>query len=107
MAYRVELSPSALDDVDAIVHYISADSVENARRWRNRLFQKLFGIGVMPRGCSLAPEDECCTIEVRQFFFGRYRILFTIRDADSLVYVLTVRHGARRFLTGAEIDDIE
>lgn len=107
MAYRVELSPSAFDDVDAVVSYISVDSADNAHRWRTRLFSKIAGVGLLPRGCSLAPEDEFCAMEVRQFLFGRYRILFTIRDEDSLVYVLTVRHGSRRLMSGDEIDNIE
>jgi len=107
MAYRIELSPLAFDEIDAIVEYIGRDSIENAYRWRTRLFEQIEKLDLMPRSCSLAPESEFGSVEVRQIIFGRYRILFTIRDADSLVYVLTVRHGARRFLTSDEIDKIE
>ena len=43
--------------------------------------------------------------EVRQTFYGVYRILYTI--AADTVYVLTVRHGARRPLEPTEIEGIE
>jgi plasmid stabilization system protein ParE len=103
MAYRVELSPRAFSDADAIVGYIAANSPRNATRWRQRLFSRLDALALMPRGCSLAPENEYVDSEIRQTFFGRYRILFTVRDEDSLVYVLTVRHGARRIIPPDEL----
>lgn len=107
MAYTIELSPRAFADIDAIVEYIQADSAPNATRWRRKLFEKIETLRTNPRGCGLAPEDEYCSIEVRQMFFGRYRILFTVRDDQSLVYVLTVRHGARRFMASDELGDID
>jgi plasmid stabilization system protein ParE len=107
MAYRIDLSPTAFDDVDGIVSYIANDSPENANRWRHQLFDKISHLVLMPHAYALAPENAFCSHEVRQFLFGRYRILFTICDEDQHVYVLTVRHGARRFLTGDEIAEIE
>jgi plasmid stabilization system protein ParE len=105
MAYRVELSPRAFAKADAIVGYIAANSPRNAIRWRQRLFSKLETLALTPRGCSLAPENEHVGFEIRQTFFGRYRILFTVRDEDSLVYILSVRHGARRFIPPGELSD--
>jgi len=54
---------------------------------------------------ALAPENEFARCEVRQFLFGKFRILYTVRDAG--VFVLTVRHGSRLFMTGEEIDRID
>jgi plasmid stabilization system protein ParE len=48
-----------------------------------------------------------CSFEVRQTFVGRYRVLFTIRDEDALVYVLTVRHGARREMPPDELREAD
>lgn len=42
--------------------------------------------------------------EVRQLLYGRYRILYTLRG--SVVFVLTVRHGARQFMTTEELETI-
>jgi len=103
MAYTIELSPRAFADIDAIVEHIQADSPQNATHWRRKLFEKIETLQTFPRGCSLAPEDEHCPFEVRQTILGRYRILFTVRDDNSLVYILTVRHGSRRFMPPDEV----
>jgi hypothetical protein len=42
---------------------------------------------------------------VRQFLFGKYRILYTIRD--ELTLILTIRHAARLPMSGQEIDSID
>lgn len=34
--------------------------------------------------------------EIRQLLHGKYRILFNIDDARSLVRILHIRHGARQ-----------
>lgn len=105
MAYRVELSPRAYSEIEAIVEYIAADSRPNAARWRDRVFSKLATLGFMPRGSSFAPENEFTDFEIRQTFQGSYRILYTVRDDDSLVYVLSIRHGARRFIPPSELSE--
>ena len=105
MEYTTKLSPRAFADIDAIVEHIQADSPVNATRWRESLFAKIAKLSGMPHSCSLAPEDEYCSIEVRQTFLGRYRILFTVRQTNSLVYVLAIHHGARRFLPADELED--
>jgi plasmid stabilization system protein ParE len=105
MAYRVELSPRAFSEAEAIVGVIAANSPRIATRWRRRLFAKFDGLALMPRGSSLAPEGEYVEFEVRQTFLGSYRILFTVRDEDQLVYILSVRHGARRFIPPSDLRD--
>ena len=37
--------------------------------------------------------------------FGKYRILYTVRERTVLV--VTIRHGARLFLSGEEVDAID
>jgi plasmid stabilization system protein ParE len=105
MAFSVELSFRARSDLDEIAAYIAADSPTRSAKWRARLHQKLQSLKTMPRACGIAPEDEIARYEIRQLLFGKYRVLFSIRD--TTVYVLTVRHGARRFLTTDELDDTE
>jgi plasmid stabilization system protein ParE len=105
MEYRVELSPRAFADIDAIVGYIHQNSPENARRWRERVLTKIETLSIFPRGYSRAAEDAHCSFEVRQTFLGRYRVLFTVRDDDQLVYILTVRHSARREMSTEELDE--
>ncbi len=56
-----------------------------------------------PVGRAVAPEDEFCPFEVRQTILGQHRILFTVIESRTLVYILTVRHGARRFMRGNQV----
>ncbi len=105
MAYTVEFSARARQDIDAIVAYIQADSPVNATRWRQRLELKMSALRMMPEACGAAPESDRSRREVRQLLFGQYRVLFTIEDGT--VFVLTIRHGARRFLAEDELESIE
>ena len=59
----------------------------------------------MPEACGFAPENDYASCEVRQMLFGQYRVLFTIRE--QIVFLLTIRHGARKLIAGDEIDAIE
>jgi len=59
--------------------------------------------------CSLHPETsrtpKQAGREVRQTFYGVYRILYTI-EANTVV-VLTVRHGAQRPTGPTEVKEID
>jgi plasmid stabilization system protein ParE len=104
MAFTVEFSFRARGDIEEIADYIAADAPKYSARWRQRLLAKLWLLTSMPTACGLAPEDEVSGREIRQLLFGTYRVLFTIEG--SRVLVLPVRHGARRFLTQDETDEI-
>lgn len=56
------------------------------RRLRTAVSQQL---AVVPKGVSLAPEDDEFSEEIRQMVVGRYRVLFTIKGRK--VHVLHVR----------------
>ena len=105
MAFIVEFSACARRDVEKIVAYIQADSPVDATRWRQRLQEKMNALRTMPEACGFAPENDKSQHEVRQLLHGRYRVLVTIRKRK--VFVLTIRHGARRVMAADEIDSIE
>jgi toxin ParE1/3/4 len=104
MAFTVEFSFRARRDIEEIAAYIAADSPKHSWRWRQRLQAKLRSLTTMPSACGLAPEDEVSGREIRQLLFGAYRVLFTIDG--TRVFILTVRHGARRFMAQDDIDEI-
>ncbi len=105
MAYKIEFSVRAFRDIDTIVTYIHADTPSGATRWRKRLKQKLISLCTMPEACGYAPENEDARCEVRQLLFGNYRVLFTI--IDNTVFLLTIRHCARRNIAGDELDKMK
>jgi plasmid stabilization system protein ParE len=102
MDYEIELSRRAARDIDAIFSRIHADAPLNAKRWRSGLNQKLELLTHSAHRFGLAPENNDSRREVRQLMFGQYRILYTVDGVTA--YVMTIRHGARQFLTGRQID---
>ncbi len=102
MKYQIELSRRAECDVEEAFSYLRERAPLNAVRWRQRLEARLRVLERMPESFACAPENQDAEIEVRQLLYGRYRILYTLRG--SVVFVLTVRHGARQFMTAKEFD---
>jgi plasmid stabilization system protein ParE len=104
MRYRVELSARAEADLKEAYAYIRQHGPANPEAWKAGLDEKLTSLEAMPERCGVAPESRFARVEVRQTFYANFRILFTIRDQG--VFVVTIRHGARRFLGRTEIDDL-
>jgi toxin ParE1/3/4 len=94
MARRVRLSDEALSQIEAIRDYIAKDSPLNAKRWLDKLQRRMELIGYSAESHAILYTPEQAGLEVRQAFYGIYRILYSI-DGD-IVHVLSVRHGARR-----------
>ena len=105
MAFRVDVSRRAERDIEDAFEYIRTRAPLNAIRWRDALQRRLEALQTNPEGFGLAPEDEVAKANVRQLLYGRYRILYTVRE--KTVFVITVRHGARLFLTADDIDAID
>ena len=101
MSYRVEITARAEAEVREAFEYISADAPGRAQDWRKGLYAVADTLERFPERCGRAPEDDSTEFEVRQLLYGSYRILFTI-EKDA-VYILHVRHGARRFLSSDQI----
>ncbi len=102
MNYRVEVTESAERDAHEAFAWIAADSPNNAQRWFDALFAAIQSLESFPTRCAVAPESEVVGEEIRQLLFGNYRVLFVVRD--DTVFVLHVRHGARRPMVTEEID---
>ena len=63
---------------------------KEARRWVRELRTAVLRqLSILPKGFSVAPEDDEFSEEIRQMIVGRYRVLFTIRKGK--VHVLHIR----------------
>lgn len=98
MAFRVELSTQAQNDIAAIHDWLRAQQAGDAgERWFVALRAAVGSLTNLPSRCPLAPENRDSPVEVRQLLYGRrphaYRILFSIEG--EVVHVLHVRHGRR------------
>jgi plasmid stabilization system protein ParE len=101
MTYKVELSRRAQRDIVAAHDHIWRDAPGRANRWRQRLLDVVDKLERFPLRHALAPEAQMAGLEIRQMLFGSYRILYLV-EAET-VNILTVRHGARRFLEPGEL----
>jgi plasmid stabilization system protein ParE len=101
MAFRVEITPKAKQDANAILKWLlEQDAGEAGLRWFRKLGAAIASLAELPKRCRLAPENASVPFEMRQLLYGNnphmYRILFTIEG--EVVYVLRIRHGRRRRL---------
>lgn len=104
MRPKVCLTDEAVRQIVVIGDYIAQDSPENALSWVERLRAAVDTLGTFPERHAVLYTAAQAGREVRQTFYGVYRILYEIQG--DTVYVLTVRHGARRPIGPAEIEGI-
>ena len=95
MAFRVELTDLALDDLRTIFKAINASKSEPARAWFDGLEQLTMRLDAFPGRGSPVPEDG----RFRQLLYGHkphtYRVIYKIDEEAMTVTVIHVRHGAR------------
>jgi len=99
MAYSVKASPTAESDISSAYSYLAERAPEAATRWLRLMRTVAASLKEMPGRCPIAPETTGMGVEFRHLLFGRYRIIFKILEEEKIVYIVTVRHGARRKLT--------
>jgi toxin ParE1/3/4 len=87
---EVVLSRAALRDLDRIIHRIAIDDPGAARRFRQRILDRIDILRDLPESANPRPEFGTA---VRTIPIGRY-IVF-IRVAVPKVLVLRIIHGAR------------
>src|SRR5438105_1920663 len=114
MAFRVEITPQAFEDLDSIAKYIKdKSSLTVAGKWFNRVIDDIASLREMPSKCPLAPESEELGEEVRLLLHGRknrtYKIYFAIHyetSSTGTVRILHVRHWARKPLHEDDLRDL-
>jgi len=95
MTYRVELTERAIRDLRGIFQVIDAENTAQAASWFNGLETSVLSLEEHPaRGAAVAESGS-----LHQLLYGRrrnlYRIIYAIDDANRIVSVLHIRHGAR------------
>ena len=100
MKFRVEITPSALADIEAVFAWIAAKAPRAANRWKEGVFASIQSLDTMPMAHGLSPEAAFLRRQIRQMFYGKrggvYRILYEV--VGDKATVIGIRHGSRRFL---------
>lgn len=102
--FEVRLTARAEDDIRETYDYIKRHGPADPDDWKAGLAGKLSSLEEFPTWAPLAPESEHTREEIRQILYGPFRVLFLVRN--DVVYVLTVRHGAREFLRPRETENL-
>lgn len=108
IAYRVELTARAARDLEIL--YLEKNAVESpaAAHWYNELEHAVYTLEARPNRCPAAPEARKVKRQLRQLLYGVkphvYRVIFEVDERRQCVWVLTIRHGARKLLKSAELD---
>lgn len=91
MAYRVVWSTAAIDDLESIAQYISADSSVYATAVVSAVLKTKQTFSQFPFAGRIVPElsDD----NIRELFVYSYRVIYRIEG--SLVTIAAIVHGRR------------
>ena len=90
MAYRVDWSPRALEDLDAIARYIAVDSSAYAAAVVKTVLNTTRNLSRFPFAGRIVPEFE--DKNIREWFAYSYRIIYRV---ENIVTIATIVHGKR------------
>ncbi len=93
MVFKVLVTDLAIEDLAALVRFISQDNPETARRFGFELLAKLKLLQDHPRLGRVVPERG--QSDLRELIHNPYRIVYRVREQQKLVEVLRFWHGAR------------
>lgn len=99
--YDIVFAPSAYEDLDEILQWLSDEAPEKVAEWHAAIKAHILTSSHLPERCPYGPENGLWgTEELRQLLFqaypSKYRVIFTV--TKSSVRILNIRHGSRRYL---------
>ncbi len=91
--YSVNITKSAQSDLEQIFSYISADSINNAKKFILELEQKIYSLDTLPERCNFIPENSYFGTNYRHINHKKYRIVY--KTDRNTVYILRIFHGSK------------
>jgi len=107
MTYLVEFAARAVRDLEEL--YVEKNVAESmaAARWYNGLEEAVYALASLPQRCPVAPEARRLKRTLRHLLYGKkphiYRVIYEVDEGRRIVWVLTIRHGARRKLKPSDL----
>ena len=80
MKYRIIWSPTALRRAEQISDHIAQDSIREAVKWLNRLFDAVKRLESFPDSGRMVPELD--SEKIREILFGDYRIIYQMDETS-------------------------
>ena len=94
--FRIRVMPEASDDVTNAFTYIEADSPQNAASVLQELFDAIDSLERLPHRYKVHRSNRNPTRVVRSMPVPPFVIYYRVLEAERIVEVLIVRHGARK-----------
>ena len=107
MEYHVELAARAARDLEIL--YVKKNAAESrvAAQWYNGMEEAVSALSTQPHRCPVAPEARKMKRKLRHFLYGKrphvYRVIYEVQEQQQTVWVLTIRHGARKKIQTADL----
>lgn len=107
MTYHVELADRAVRDLETLYVEKNAAESQAAARWYNGLEEAIYALATYPYRCPIVSETRTVKRKLRHLLYGNrphiYRIIYEIDERRQTVWVLTIRHAARRKVKASEL----
>jgi toxin ParE1/3/4 len=107
MTYRVEFADRAARDLEILYKEKNAAESHAAARWYNGLEDAVYALASYPNRCPVVPEARRVKRKLRHLLYGKkphiYRVIYEVDDGRQTVWVLHIRHGARRKLKASDL----
>lgn len=91
MAFSINWSPEAVEDLDAIAEYIAKDSRLYAESVVGKVMEMTASLANFPERGRIVPELS--ENNIRERFVYSYRVIYKINDTDILI--VAIIHGKR------------
>ena len=104
MAFDVEITDPARDDIDDAVTFIAQNSRAAARKWKTALQALILSLQEMPGRFAVIAEARELGLPYRSAPHHSHRVIFRIDEEKNTVFVVRVYHGARRPLSREDMD---
>ena len=95
MAYKVILTPPAIEDIQRIYDYIAytLESVINADSQISRIQEEILKLDTMPNAFRLYQREPWHSQGLRYFPVDNYLVFYMVDDDNQIVNVLRVLYG--------------
>jgi toxin ParE1/3/4 len=94
--YRVVIMPEASAEMTRAFEYIERDSPQNAAGVVESIFAAIDSLEHLPHRCKVHRSNRNPARVIRSLPVPPFIVYYRIAEADRVVGVITVRHGARR-----------
>jgi|SRR5665213_2170266 len=94
--YAVRITPQALSDLEGICKFVSGRSEMNAPKLIEKLLRSIDGLELFPHRFNVPRTGYVRGRQIRSMPAPPYLVRYRIDDRRKAVFILRIRHGARR-----------